>query len=111
MSANLNLIVRCNACKIFIFRPPSPLPIKSRRFTYGELITMTDKFSTIIGKGGSGIVYLGVNQRNGSQVAVKLLSLSSSQDQKEFEMEACMHEFSKLFVKKIYIYIPKWKAS
>lgn len=67
---------------------PSPLPGKSRSFTFTELTTMTDKFNTVIGIGGFGKVYHGVNHRNRSQVAVKLLSLSSSQGQKEFEMEA-----------------------
>lgn len=59
---------------------------------------MTDKFNTVIGIGGFGKVYHGVNHRNRSQVAVKVLSLSSSQGQKEFEMEAWLHVCYKLFI-------------
>ncbi|KMZ70034.1 Kinase-like protein, partial [Zostera marina] len=41
-----------------------------------------------IGKGGFGNVYHGIDPRNGSQVAIKMLSSTSTQGSKEFQMEA-----------------------
>ncbi|KAL0857128.1 hypothetical protein Bca101_062282 [Brassica carinata] len=59
---------------------------KNRRFTYSEVITMTNNFERVLGKGGFGMVYHGAV--NGTeQVAVKLLSHSSSQGYKEFKAE------------------------
>ncbi|CAN6841032.1 unnamed protein product [Brassica oleracea] len=58
----------------------------SRRFTYSEVIKMTNNFQRVLGKGGFGMVYHGTV--NGSeQVAVKLLSQSSTQGYKEFKAE------------------------
>lgn len=51
---------------------------------------MTNNFQRILGKGGFGIVYHGFV--NGSeQVAVKMLSHSSSQGYKQFKAEVCSH--------------------
>mgnify|MGYP000232208549 CR=1 FL=1 len=47
-------------------------------FTFQEIITITDDFSTILGKGGFGIVYKGTLE-NGVDVAVKVLSNASQQ--------------------------------
>ncbi|KAF8045826.1 hypothetical protein N665_4364s0001 [Sinapis alba] len=59
---------------------------KNRRFTYSEVVTMTNNFGRVLGKGGFGMVYHGVV--NGTQqVAVKILSHSSSQGYKEFKAE------------------------
>ncbi|CDY51448.1 BnaA05g36650D [Brassica napus] len=59
---------------------------KNRRFTYSEVVTMTNNFEKILGKGGFGMVYHGTV--NGTeQVAVKVLSHSSSQGYKEFKAE------------------------
>ncbi|KAL0661285.1 hypothetical protein Bca4012_098122 [Brassica carinata] len=59
---------------------------KNRRFTYSEVMTMTNNFQRVLGKGGFGIVYHGVV--NGTeQVAVKILSHSSSQGYKQFKAE------------------------
>ncbi|KAF2613692.1 hypothetical protein F2Q70_00010247 [Brassica cretica] len=59
---------------------------KNRRFTYSEVVTMTYNFEKILGKGGFGMVYHGTV--NGTeQVAVKVLSHSSSQGYKEFKAE------------------------
>ncbi|EOA12916.1 hypothetical protein CARUB_v10025892mg, partial [Capsella rubella] len=59
---------------------------KNRRFTYSEVIKMTNNFQRVLGKGGFGMVYHG--SVNGSeQVAVKLLSQSSTQGYKEFKAE------------------------
>ncbi|XP_023643522.1 receptor-like protein kinase At3g21340 isoform X2 [Capsella rubella] len=59
---------------------------KKKRFTYSEVITMTNNFEMVLGKGGFGMVYHGTE--NGTeQVAVKMLSHSSSQGYKEFKAE------------------------
>ncbi|KAG7583387.1 Protein kinase domain [Arabidopsis suecica] len=59
---------------------------KNRRFTYSEVVKMTNNFEKILGKGGFGMVYHGtVNDTE--QVAVKMLSPSSSQGYKEFKAE------------------------
>lgn len=59
---------------------------KNRRFTYAEVVTMTNNFKRVLGKGGFGMVYHGTV--NGTeQVAVKMLSHSSSQGYKEFKAE------------------------
>ena len=47
-----------------------------RQFTYAEVITMTNNFRRAIGKGGFGTVYHG-QMPDGTQVAVKMLSLQS----------------------------------
>ncbi|PNX79183.1 receptor-like protein kinase, partial [Trifolium pratense] len=59
---------------------------KHLAFSYSEILNITDNFKTIIGEGGFGKVYLGVLQ-NHTQVAVKMLSLSSMQGYKEFKTE------------------------
>ncbi|XXG57248.1 hypothetical protein AAC387_Pa03g4455 [Persea americana] len=63
---------------------------KSRKFTYAEVLSITNNLQRCIGKGGFGTVYHG-QMTNGTQVAVKLLSLQSikspSQGSKEFQNE------------------------
>lgn len=56
------------------------------QFTSLEIINMTRNFTIPIGKGGFGIVYLGY-LHDETQVAVKVLSLSSFQGVKEFQAE------------------------
>ncbi|KAJ7963094.1 Receptor-like protein kinase family [Quillaja saponaria] len=63
------------------------LKSKNRAFIYSEVVSITDNFKTTIGEGGFGKVYLGTIQDN-VQVAVKLLSSSSMQGNKEFRSEA-----------------------
>ncbi|CAH8255335.1 unnamed protein product [Arabidopsis lyrata] len=59
---------------------------KNKRFTYSEVMIMTNNFQRVLGKGGFGIVYHGFV--NGTeQVAVKILSHSSSQGYKQFKAE------------------------
>ncbi|XP_073006812.1 putative leucine-rich repeat receptor-like protein kinase At2g19210 [Typha latifolia] len=65
----------------------SPLQLENRQFTYSELEVITNKFQREIGKGGFGAVYDGLLE-NGTQVAVKMRSQSSSQGVKEFLAEA-----------------------
>ncbi|CAE5959959.1 unnamed protein product [Arabidopsis arenosa] len=59
---------------------------KNKKFTYSQVVIMTNNFQRILGKGGFGIVYHGFV--NGiEQVAVKILSHSSSQGYKQFKAE------------------------
>ena len=70
---------------------PSPekgsLKSKHQRFSYTEILNITDNFETIIGEGGFGKVYGGILQDQ-TQVAIKMLSPSSMQGYKEFQSEA-----------------------
>ncbi|TKY56172.1 LRR receptor serine/threonine-protein kinase [Spatholobus suberectus] len=56
-------------------------------FSYSEILRITENFTTMIGKGGFGKVYLGTLEC-GKRVAVKTLSLPSAQGYKEFQSEA-----------------------
>ncbi|OQU79365.1 hypothetical protein SORBI_3008G134300 [Sorghum bicolor] len=68
--------------------PQSSSPIfENRKFTYKELKLMTANFKEEIGRGGFGSVFLGYLE-NGSPVAVKMRSKTSSQGGKEFLAEA-----------------------
>lgn len=70
--------------------PQPAIMMKNRRFTYSEVMSMTNNFQRVIGKGGFGIVYHGFV--NGTeQVAVKILSLTSSQGYKQFKAEVKSH--------------------
>ncbi|KAL5576819.1 hypothetical protein UlMin_018518 [Ulmus minor] len=59
---------------------------KKQQFSYSEILSITNNFEQIIGKGGFGSVYLGY--LNDTQVAVKMLSRSSRQGYKQFHAEA-----------------------
>ncbi|XP_057976107.1 senescence-induced receptor-like serine/threonine-protein kinase [Malania oleifera] len=63
-----------------------PLEAKKRQFTYSEVLSITNNFERVIGRGGFGTVYHGY--LDDSQVAVKMLSLSSAQGYDEFRNEA-----------------------
>ncbi|KAI4312563.1 hypothetical protein MLD38_037368 [Melastoma candidum] len=56
-------------------------------FTHSELQSMTSNFQTIIGGGSFGKVYFG-RLEDGTRVAVKVLSQTSKQGDKEFQAEA-----------------------
>ncbi|KAJ3678556.1 hypothetical protein LUZ60_002359 [Juncus effusus] len=58
-----------------------------RRFSYEELLAVTNEFKDVIGEGGFGKVYHGVLD-DGIEVAVKLRSFISRQGAKEFQNEA-----------------------
>lgn len=62
------------------------LKSENRHFTYSEILKITKNFERVIGKGGFGSVFHG-KLENGTQVAVKMLSQSSSQGYKEFLTE------------------------
>ena len=65
------------------------IEMKKRRFTYSEVMKMTNNFQRVVGEGGFGVVSHGT--LNGSeQVAVKILSQSSSQGYKHFKAEVCI---------------------
>ncbi|CAO2153087.1 unnamed protein product [Urochloa humidicola] len=59
---------------------------ENRRFTYKELENFTDNFERLIGQGGFGLVYDG-HLEDGTMVAVKLRSESSSHGLDEFLAE------------------------
>uniref|UniRef100_A0A0D3BTZ0 non-specific serine/threonine protein kinase n=1 Tax=Brassica oleracea var. oleracea TaxID=109376 RepID=A0A0D3BTZ0_BRAOL len=89
---------------IFVFRKKTPLaegtaaattrelPRKSsiysrkKRFTYSEVVELTDNFKRVLGEGGFGVVYHG-SLNDTEPVAVKVLSESSVQGYKEFKAE------------------------
>ncbi|TVU49670.1 hypothetical protein EJB05_00996, partial [Eragrostis curvula] len=60
---------------------------ENRQFTYKELKHMTSNFKEEIGRGGFGAVFLGYLD-NGTPVAIKMRSKTSSQGDKEFFAEA-----------------------
>ncbi|CDY56103.1 BnaC02g44360D [Brassica napus] len=66
-------------------RPTPSIETKKRRFAYSEVTEMTNNFERVVGEGGFGVVCHGTV--NGEQVAVKLLSHSSTQGYKEFKAE------------------------
>ncbi|KAL0897390.1 hypothetical protein Bca101_081351 [Brassica carinata] len=59
---------------------------KKRRFTYSEVEALTNNFERVLGEGGFGIVYHG-SLNDTEQLAVKLLSQSSTQGYKQFKAE------------------------
>ncbi|XP_050234166.1 LRR receptor-like serine/threonine-protein kinase IOS1 [Mercurialis annua] len=63
-----------------------PMELKKRQFAYSEILRITNNFAKILGKGGFGTVYYGILDDQ-TQVAVKILSPSSVQGQKEFQAE------------------------
>ncbi|KAG5401668.1 hypothetical protein IGI04_016275 [Brassica rapa subsp. trilocularis] len=75
-------------------QPESSFPSKKIRFTYTEVQQMTNNFERALGEGGFGVVYDGcVNVTQ--QVAVKLLSQSSSQGYKHFKAELFYRKYRK----------------
>ncbi|EOA39342.1 hypothetical protein CARUB_v10012386mg [Capsella rubella] len=59
---------------------------KERRFTYSDILRMTNNFERVLGKGGYGRVYYG--NLDGTRVAVKMLLHSSAdQDYRHFKAE------------------------
>lgn len=63
------------------------LKTNNTQYTYSQILTITDNFDKMIGKGGCGIVYLGSLQ-DGTQVAVKMLLPKCPQGSQQFQTEA-----------------------
>ncbi|KAJ0007594.1 hypothetical protein Pint_29480 [Pistacia integerrima] len=61
------------------------LELRNLRFSYSDLVRITDNFERALGKGGFGTVYHGY--LDDTQVAVKMLSPSSVQGYKQFQAE------------------------
>jgi len=59
---------------------------KHQKFSYTEILKITDNFKTAIGEGGFRKVYFGILQDQ-TQVTVKRLSPLSMQGYKEFKSE------------------------
>lgn len=59
---------------------------KNGQFTYSDVVGMTNNFQRVLGKGGFGTVYHGYLDDK-QEVAVKMLSSSSTQGYKEFQAE------------------------
>ncbi|KAF3777008.1 putative leucine-rich repeat receptor-like protein kinase [Nymphaea thermarum] len=55
------------------------VPEAARRFTYNEILSITQNFGWVIGEGGSSTVYYGQLPETGVKVAVKKLKESGSQ--------------------------------
>ncbi|PON36235.1 Mitogen-activated protein kinase kinase kinase [Parasponia andersonii] len=58
---------------------------KKHQFSYSEILTITNNLERVLGNGGFGTVYHGY--LNDTQVAVKMLSPTSAQGNKEFQAE------------------------
>ncbi|KAI3766500.1 hypothetical protein L2E82_16563 [Cichorium intybus] len=67
-------------------RTRTGLEIRKQQYTFSEVQSITDNFNVVIGKGGFGTVYHGCI--GDTEVAVKMLSESSLQGDKEFQAEA-----------------------
>ncbi|XP_031473203.1 probable LRR receptor-like serine/threonine-protein kinase At1g05700 [Nymphaea colorata] len=66
--------------------PPPPVPGHENRFSYSDIVQITNNFRTEIGKGGSGTVYLG-QLSHGRQVAVKKVTRTEALRSREFSAE------------------------
>ncbi|CAN6862884.1 unnamed protein product, partial [Brassica oleracea] len=66
--------------------PVSSIQTNKRSFAYSEVINMTNNFQRVVGEGGFGIVYHGT-LNDYEQVAVKLLSQSSTRGYRQFKAE------------------------
>ncbi|KAF3785101.1 Receptor-like protein kinase, partial [Nymphaea thermarum] len=66
--------------------PPPPVPGHENRFSYSDIVRITNNFQTEIGKGGCGSVYLG-RLSHGRQVAVKKVTRTEASRSREFSAE------------------------
>jgi hypothetical protein len=86
----------------------SSLQLENRRFTYNELVVITNNFERVLGQGGFGKVYNGFLE-DGTQVAVKMRSQTSNQGVREFLaevefMHACCIEISRLGIQLVIVH-------
>ena len=78
-----------------VIQPNENIEGYKKHLSYSEVERITNNFTKVIGKGGSGLVYSGLLS-NGVKVAVKKLLPSSHQAMEQFQNEA---SFSKLVLK------------
>ncbi|KAG4945097.1 hypothetical protein JHK87_041104 [Glycine soja] len=69
----------------------SLLQSKKQIYSYSDVLNITNNFNTIVGKGGSGTVYLGYI--DDTPVAVKMLSPSSVHSYQQFQAEVSFNHF------------------
>lgn len=67
-----------------------PMQQNHQHFTYSEVLKMTNNFQRVLGKGGFGTVYYG--RLEDTEVAVKIISQSSTEGFKRFKSEVCLHQ-------------------
>ncbi|KAI9071876.1 hypothetical protein K1719_046160 [Acacia pycnantha] len=72
--------------KLKVSTKQNALELRNRAYSYTDVLEITHNLQHLIGEGGFGKVYLGT-LKNCTQVAVKLLSHSSVQGQREFRSE------------------------
>ena len=70
-----------------------PLLSNTQSFTYSEISSMTNNFDTPLGKGASGEVYRGYLKDQG-EVAVKILTESSTESARLFQTEVSCFNFA-----------------
>lgn len=70
--------------------------LKNQRFSYSNVLRITNNFERVLGNGGFGTVYHGY--LDGTEVAVKMLSPSSAQGYKQFQAEVCSLTSTKVLI-------------
>ena len=79
-----------------VIKPNEKIEARKKQFSYSEVERITNKFGEVIGKGGSGLVYIG-HLSNGNKVAVKKLSASLRHAFEQFHNEASFSIYSTSF--------------
>lgn len=70
--------------------------LKHQRFSYSNVLRITNNFERVLGNGGFGTVYHGY--LDGTEVAVKMLSPSSARGYKQFQAEVCSLTSTKVLI-------------
>jgi len=83
---------------------------KQRQYTFNDIVKITNDFTRILGRGGSGIVYHGFI--DDTEVAVKMLSASSLRGYEQFQAEASGHYLHNSFwvnsTRSVVVMTKKW---
>jgi serine/threonine protein kinase len=77
----------------------------AQNFSLEEIVSATNNFSTIVGRGGFGIVYKGI-LNNGAVLAVKVLSNTSQQGPQQFLNEVKILNDSSMIFTSSLVYCP-----